>query len=120
MAPMTLINTEEFSGNWRENYFSELFSLSTDVFLFFRQFDSAQGKRARENERGARRTLDDSQEKLRQLRVCEQAMNSWKRISLNIFFGFNNGRYVIKRSTSKATYSSDAARRFRPDTIVVN
>lgn len=80
---MTLINAEEFSGNWRENYFSELFSLSRDVFLFF---DSAQGKRARENERGARRALDDSQEKLRQLRGCQQAMNSWKRISLHIFF----------------------------------
>ena len=58
--------------------------------------------RARENERGGRRTLNDSQEKLRQLRVCEQAMNSWKRISLNIFFfGFNNGRYVVKKEHTK-------------------
>ena len=62
---MALTNAEELSWNWRENYFSELFSLSTGVFLFFRQFDSAQGKRARENERGARHALDDSQEKLR-------------------------------------------------------
>lgn len=43
-----------------------------------------------------------------------------KEFPWTFFFGFNNGRYVMKRSTSKATYSSDAARRFRPDAIVVN
>ena len=54
---MALTNAEELSWNWRENYFSELFSLSSSVFLFFRQFDSAQGKRARENERDTRSTI---------------------------------------------------------------
>ena len=120
LAPMTLINAEEFSGNWRENYFSELFSLSRDVFFFFDNSTARKGSEpARTSaERDARSTIHK-----RNWDNWEAVNRLWtlgKEFPCTFFFGFNNGRCVIKRSTSKVIYSSDAARRFRPDTIRIH